>query len=62
MMQKMDLSSLAKVMKQEDPASLALMLSYLEPSRAEEFLMQFPKDVQEKVMEHLFLLEKEENG
>lgn len=49
MMTKIDIKKLANSMKGEDPETIALMLSYLDQSRAEKLLAAFPSAFQEEV-------------
>lgn len=49
-MAKVDVGKLAQSLQSEDPETLALMLSYLEPRRAEEILAAFPHALQEAVL------------
>lgn len=53
MMTQVDLSKLAHLIKEEDPGTIALMLSYLEPERAEQLMASFPERLQEEVLAHL---------
>ncbi|MCH9609751.1 MAG: hypothetical protein S4CHLAM45_01420 [Chlamydiales bacterium] len=53
MMTKIDVQKLADSVKGEDPQTIAIMLSYLEPHRAEEILIHFPDPFQEEVLAHL---------
>lgn len=58
MMTQIDLNKLGSSMQQEDPQTIALMLSYLEPARAEQFIATLNVDLQHKVLFHLSELEK----
>lgn len=58
-MTRIDIGKLAESVKGEDPATIALMLSYLEASRAEEFIASFPETLQEEVLHQLSELEYE---
>lgn len=58
-MTRVDLSRLASSMQGEDPETLALLLSYLEPARAEAMLSAFPKEKQEAILFYLNQLEQE---
>lgn len=53
MMTRIDINKLANAIKDEDPETVALMLSYLEPSRAEKILDAFPRTFQEEVLIYL---------
>jgi len=52
-MTKVDISKLAYSLVEEDPETLALMLTYLEPKKAEDILASFPTPLQEKVLAEL---------
>lgn len=56
---RIDLSKLAEAIKNEDPAMIALMLSYLEPKKAEKMIAALDLNLQEKVFKHLSEFEKE---
>ena len=52
-MTRIDVKKLAASLQKEDPATIALMLSYLEPKRAEQMIAALPETMQEKVLLHL---------
>ncbi len=56
-MTRIDIKKLAESIEGEDPETIALMLSYLEPARAEQLLASFPQEYQEEVLNHLSELE-----
>ncbi|MFZ0565756.1 MAG: flagellar basal-body MS-ring/collar protein FliF [Chlamydiales bacterium] len=60
LMTRIDSRKLAELIQGEAPASIALMLSYLEPSRAEKIMEAFPEHLKEELVFHLTELEKEE--
>ncbi len=60
MMTRIDVDKLADSIHNEDPATIALMLSYLEPKRAEQMIVALSSELQEEVLFHLSELEKEE--
>lgn len=50
---QLDVDQLANSIKDEDPAAIALLLSYLEPRKAEKILRSLPDQVQERIVQHL---------
>ncbi len=50
---KINFSKLANSVRQQEPATIATMLSYLEPERAEKILAAFPEEFQEQVLAEL---------
>jgi type III secretory pathway lipoprotein EscJ len=54
-----DLDKLARSIQGEDPETIAEMLSYLQPARAEQLILAFPEGVQEQILFHLTEMEKE---
>lgn len=58
-MTRIDVNKLAQSVEKEDPATIALMLSYLEPVRAEQMIASFSAKLQEEILYHLNELEKE---
>lgn len=60
MMTGIDIQKLADSMRQEDPETIALMVSYLEPSRAEKLIAAFSEEYQEQILFYLSEMEKEE--
>ncbi|MCH9625597.1 MAG: hypothetical protein S4CHLAM123_07730 [Chlamydiales bacterium] len=59
LMTRMDLDQLADSIKGEDSETIALMLSYLEPKRAELMILALDDQLQEKVLMHLSEMEQE---
>ena len=55
-----DIDQLAESIQGEDPETIALMLSYLEPTRAEAIINALPEEVQGHVMWNLFEMEQED--
>lgn len=53
MMTRIDVNKLAASIQGEDPKTIALMLSYLEPTRAEQIIDALKSDLQEKVLYYL---------
>lgn len=60
LMTRVDMKKLAVSIGNEDPQTIALMLSYLEPQRAEQMIASLNTELQEAVLFHLSELEKEE--
>lgn len=58
-MTSVDLQKLARSIQDEDPQTLAEMISYLEPARAEKLIAAFPRELQEQILFHLTEMEKE---
>ncbi|NGX60769.1 MAG: Flagellar M-ring protein [Chlamydiae bacterium] len=58
-MTRVDLGKLADSIREEDPATIAHMLSYLEPRRAKALMERFPQTFQDEVIYHLAELEQE---
>lgn len=56
-MTRIDSAKLGESIKGEDTRTIALMLSYLEPSKAEELIATFSEKMQEEVLNHLSELE-----
>lgn len=56
-MTRVDINKLGESIRGENPRTIAFMLSYLEPSRAEQLIASFPEDLQEEVLIHLSELE-----
>jgi flagellar M-ring protein FliF len=52
-MTQVDTKTLADSLQNEDPQTIALMLSYLEPNRAEQMIVALKQDLQTKVLFHL---------
>lgn len=59
MMTEIDIQKLADSMRQEDPETIALMVSYLEPSRAEKLIACFSEEYQDQILFYLSEMEKE---
>ena len=59
LMTRMDLKKLGQSIQQEDPQTIALMLSYLDPTRAEQMIAALNSELQEEVLFHLSELEGE---
>jgi flagellar biosynthesis/type III secretory pathway M-ring protein FliF/YscJ len=59
MMTQVDVNKLADAIQHEDPQTIALMLSYLEPSRAEQIIAALNTELQVEVLNHLSEMEKE---
>ena len=62
LMTRVDLKKLAESIGSEDPQTIALMLSYLEPERAEQMIASLKAELQEEVLYHLSELEKRETS
>lgn len=60
LMTKIDLKKLGASLQNEDPRKIALMLSYLQPSRAEQLIAALDTTLQEEVLFHLSEMEREE--
>lgn len=58
LMTRVDMKKLAESLADEDPQTIALMLSYLEPQKAEEMITSLNQEVQEEVLFYLSELEK----
>ncbi len=56
-----DLGKLGSAMRGEDPQTIAIMLSYLEPERAEELISALDSNLQDEVLFHLSEMEKRDN-
>lgn len=54
-----DLDKLARSIQGEDPETIAEMLSYLQPARAEQLILAFPENIQEQILFHLTEMERE---
>jgi flagellar M-ring protein FliF len=61
MMTRVDLNTLAAAIQQEEPQTIALMLSYLEPKRAEQMIAALKGPLQEEVLFYLSELEKDDS-
>jgi len=59
-MKRVDFETLSDEIQNQEPETIALMISYLEPLRAEELLLQLPLPLQKKVL--LLLTESEKEG
>ncbi len=59
-MTRIDVKKLTHSMQNEDPQTIALMLSYLEPKKAEQMIAALNAPLQEQVLYHLAEMEKEE--
>lgn len=57
---RVDLKHLARSIQGEEPSTIALMVSYLEPARAQQLIAALPPKVQEGVLFHLTELEQED--
>ena len=57
---QINIKKLANAIEAEDPKTIALMISYLEPKKAEQMLNAFSEHVQEKILFYLGEIEKEE--
>lgn len=57
---RVDLPLLTAAIEGEEPATIALMLSYLEPKKAEEMIATFPEKTQDEILFHLSEIEREE--
>lgn len=60
-MTHIDLNQLADSIQHEDPQTIAFMLSYLEPKRAQQMIAALHMDLQNEVLFHLSELEKGES-
>ncbi|MEZ5315182.1 MAG: hypothetical protein R3E91_03095 [Chlamydiales bacterium] len=60
-MTRIDIQKLAESIENEDPQTIALMLSYLEPIRAEKLITFFPQELQEEIFKYLSEIEYESN-
>jgi len=58
LMTRVDMKKLSESMAGEDPQTIALMLSYLEPKRAEQLISSMKTELQEAVLMHLADFEK----
>lgn len=58
-MTRVNINKLAESVEGEDPQVVAIMLSYLEPARAEQMLAAFSEAMQEDVLAHLSEIEGE---
>ncbi len=58
-MTRVDVDKLAESIEDEDPQTIALMLSYLEPARAERLIAALPEALQEEILNHLSEIEYE---
>ncbi len=56
-MTRVDIATLAKSIEGEDPQTIALMLSYLEPARAEQLIASFSEELQETILNNLSEME-----
>lgn len=56
---QIDFAHLATAVEKENPETIAMLLSYLTPTRAEQILIALPPELQERVLFHLSKLEKE---
>src|ERR1700722_5262118 len=59
MMTRIDFKKLATSIQNEEPKTIALMLSYLEPSCAEQMIAAFNEELQKEVLFRLSEIEKE---
>ena len=59
-MTTVDIDKLAESIQEEDPETIALMLSYLQTKRAETIILALPEEVQKKVLWQLAEMEKED--
>lgn len=59
MMTRVDIGKLADSIKEEDPQTIALMISYLEPSRAQQLIASFSEELQEEILKNLSEMEYE---
>jgi flagellar motor switch protein FliG len=59
MIQKIDIDKLVATIKKEEPSTIALFLSYLDPTRAEKVITSLPDKIQEEVYVHLSEIEKQ---
>ncbi len=57
-MTKIDLKQLVGSMEREDPQTIALMVSYLEPAKAEQMIASLKPELQEEVLFYLAELER----
>ena len=60
LMTRIDLTKLGASLQDEDPRKIALMLSYLQPSRAEQLIAALNTTLQDEVLFHLSEMEREE--
>jgi flagellar M-ring protein FliF len=60
-MTRIDVNKLAHTIQREDPQTVAMMLSYLEPSRAEQMIAALDTELQERVLYYLSEMEKDQN-
>ncbi len=58
LMTRMDMKKLAESIGSEDPQTIALMLSYLEPQRAEQMIASLNAELQDEVLFHLSEIER----
>lgn len=61
MVTKVDSKKLVDAIKNEDPSTIAFMLSYLEPKRAEKIIMALPQPIQDSVIGHLSEIDRGRN-
>jgi len=59
-MTRIDINKLAHSIQQEDPQTIALMLSYLEPARAEQMITALSTELQEEVLYYLSEMENDQ--
>jgi hypothetical protein len=57
MLRKIDVDKLADTIKKEEPHTIALLLSYLEPTKASHIIATLPTSIQEQVYAHLTAME-----
>ena len=57
MIRKIDVDKLADTIKKEEPHTIALLLSYLEPAKASHIIASLPTTTQEQVYAHLSEME-----
>jgi flagellar biosynthesis/type III secretory pathway M-ring protein FliF/YscJ len=57
-MTRIDLSKIAHSIKQQDPQTIAMMLSYLQPFQAEQIIAALDNELQERVLFYLSEMEK----
>ncbi|MCC5832892.1 MAG: hypothetical protein JJU12_07615 [Chlamydiales bacterium] len=60
-MTRIDINKLADSIAGEDPETIALMLSYLEPAKAQQLITSLPQEVQEEIVKNLSEIEYESN-
>jgi flagellar M-ring protein FliF len=60
MIMKINIKDLADSIRSEDPQTIALMLSYMEPAKAETILSSLPETLQSQIIDQLSEMEKED--